>query len=91
MKGHLIKEMIPQNNEDDLNKLLPDFLSIWNNPENLKFLSLTLQPYQEETVNNWFSNHLNNGTRYFVVVDDDKEILRISAIKANVIEGFEII
>ena len=91
MKEYSIIEIIPQNNKDDFKKLLPAFLSIWNNPENFKYLSLTFQPFQKEIVSSWFSNHLDRDARYFVAVDDHREIFGISAIKANSIEGFEII
>jgi|GEM_PF-4271273 hypothetical protein len=41
MEDYLIKEMVPQNNKSDFNNLLPAFMSIWNDPENHRFLSLT--------------------------------------------------
>jgi len=75
MKEYLIIEMILQNSKDDLNKLLPEFLSIWNNPENLNYLSLTFQPFQKEIVSSWFANHLDREARYFVAVDDHGTIL----------------
>lgn len=91
MKEYLLIEMTPQNNKDDFNRLLPAFLSIWNNPENLNYLSLTFQHIQKETVSDWFSNHIDRNTRYCVAVDEHREILGLSAMKANSIEGFEII
>ncbi len=87
----IIKEMIPQNNINDYNNLLEAFISIWNDPENLKYLSLTMKPFQEETISYWLSNHLDQGGQYFVVQEDQGEILGISAVKINNIEGFELI
>ena len=87
-----IKELVPQNSVADLNNILPAFLFIWNHPENHKFLSYTLQPFQKEMVGSWFKNHLDMGVRYFVAVSDDGgEILGMSTIKIDFIEGFEII
>ena len=87
-----IKELVPQNSEADFNNILPAFLSIWNHSENHRFLSFTLQPFQKETASSWFKHHLDMGVRYFVAVSDDGgEILAMSTIKIDLIEGFEII
>jgi len=85
-----IIELIPQNREEDYNLLLPAFLSIWNNPENHKYLSLTLQMFNQEMVSYWFKNHLDLGGHYFAAVDVRNNILGLSVIKINQIEVFEI-
>jgi len=87
----IIKEMIPQKNEEEFNFLLPAFLSIWNDPENLKYLSLSLQPLSKEVVKCWLSTHLDNNGRYIVGSDDRGEILGLAVIKTSNVEGFEII
>lgn len=85
-----IVEFIPETNEEDMNQLLPAFLAIWNDPQNLKYLSLTLRPFEEETVRSWFSMHLSSGGRYFCAVDTDRNIVGISAKRLDPINGFEI-
>ena len=86
-----ILEFVPETNEEDMNQLLPAFLRIWNDPENLKYLSLTLRPFEEETVRSWFSTHISGGGRYFCAVDTDRNIVGISATRLDPINGFEII
>ena len=85
-----IIELIPQNSEKDYNAILPAFLSIWNDPENNKYLSLTLQQFSKESASYWFKNHLDLGGRYFAAVDDSNTILGLSVVKINQVETFEI-
>ena len=85
-----IKEFIPEDIAGDKNALLPAFLGIWNAPENLKFLSFTLKPFEKETVSFWLDNHKEQGGRYFCAIDNNGEILGIMIIKVDPIEGFEI-
>ena len=90
MSEHKIIELIPQNNEEDYNLILPAFLKIWNNPKNHKFLSFTLQPFTKEMASYWFKHHLDQGGRYFAVIDEKRTILGLLVIKINQIETFEI-
>ena len=85
-----IKEFIPEDRVGDKNTLLPAFLKIWNSPENLKYLSFTLKPFEPEIVSFWFDNHKEQGGQYFCALGQNNEILGISVIKVNPIEGFEI-
>lgn len=85
-----ILEFVPQNKEQDMKQLLPAFLEIWNEPENFKYLSLTLRPFEEETVRSWFSTHISGGGRYFCAVDTCRNIVGISAIRLDPINGFEV-
>jgi hypothetical protein len=78
-----IIDLIPQNSEEDYNKILPAFLSIWNNPENNKYLSLTLQQFTEGITGYWFKNHLDLGGRYFAAVDDKNDILGFQLLKST--------
>ena len=50
MSEFKIREFVPGKNKNDFEQLLPVFLLIWNNPENLKFLSFTQKVFEEETV-----------------------------------------
>ena len=85
-----ILEFVPETNAEDMNQLLPAFLAIWNDPQNLKYLSLTLRPFEEETVRSWFSCHISSGGRYFCAVDRDRNIVGISVKRLDPINGFEI-
>lgn len=85
-----IKEFIPEDNVREKGMLLPAFMEIWNTPENLKYLSFTLQLFEQETVSFWLDNHKEQGGRYFCALNNNNEILGISVIKVNPVVGFEI-
>jgi ribosomal protein S18 acetylase RimI-like enzyme len=91
MTEHKIVELIPQNNEEDYNMILPAFLSIWNDLEHHKFLTFTLQLFTKEMASSFFKHHLDQGCRYFAVIDDLKTIFALSVIKINNIESFDIL
>ena len=89
MTDFAIREFIPQTSADDGERLLPAFLTIWNHPDNLRFLSLSLRPFNEDQLRAWFAVHLDQGGRYFVASDNDS-VLGISLVKADSTIGFEI-
>ena len=85
-----IREFIPEDRTDDKDTLLPVFLKIWNAPENLKFLSTTLIPFEPELVQVWLGNHKDQGGRYFCGLDEHGNILGVMVVKVNPLDGFEI-
>lgn len=90
MKGLKVREFIPQKDKGDFEKLLPAYMSIWNDSVNMRFLSFTLKEFREEMIRSWFTHHLDMGGRYFVLTDMDETIAGISVIKASSVEGFEV-
>lgn len=90
MSKVIIRELIPQENQDDFDLLLPAYIRIWNDPENLKFLSFTQKPFDEGTVNFWLSNHLSQGGHYYAAIESGNKLPGVMVIKINPIEGFEI-
>ena len=84
-----IREFVPQTSAADGDRLLPAFLAIWNHPDNLRFLSLSLRPFDESQLRSWFAIHLDQGGRYFVA-SDGGGILGISLVKVDPTVGFEI-
>ncbi|MCP3930639.1 MAG: GNAT family N-acetyltransferase [Bacteroidetes bacterium] len=85
-----VKEFVPEEIVGDKSVLLPAFLEIWNAPENLKYLSFTLKPFEQEIVSFWLDNHKEQGGRYFCALNNKDEILGILVIKVNPVDGFEI-
>ncbi|NBI53219.1 GNAT family N-acetyltransferase [Photobacterium alginatilyticum] len=85
-----IREFAPEDSIEDKGALLPVFLSIWNAPENLKYLSSTLIPFESEQVEGWFDNHKALGGRYFCALDEQDNILGVMVVKVNTKEGFEL-
>ena len=90
MQSIEIKELVPEDNLDAKMALLPAFLNIWNAAENLKYLSTTLIPVEQELVQTWLENHKHQGGKYFCAQDAQGKILGIMVIKVTPSEGFEI-
>jgi ribosomal protein S18 acetylase RimI-like enzyme len=86
-----IREYLPEKSQEDADLLLPAFLAIWNEPENLRFLSFTQKPFDELIVRAWFSNHLGLGGHYYAAVEKNKGISGIAVVRIKPIEGFEIL
>ncbi len=86
-----IREFVPQTSAADAERLSPAFLAIWNHPDNLRFLSLSLRPFDEGQLRSWFAVHLDQGGRYLVASDRSEAILGISLVKADPTVGFEIV
>lgn len=90
MGDFTIREFTPQTSSADLERLLPAFLSIWNHPDHLPFLSPSLRPFEEAQVRSWLASHLDQSGRYFVALDPGERILGISLIKTDPVIGFEL-
>ena len=91
MSKIIIREYIPQKNQEDRDGLLDAYLSIWNHPDNFKFLSFTLKPFEEHSVNRFFSGHVDMGIHYYAAGNKNKEKYGIAVVGANPVIGFEII
>jgi len=91
MNQFKIVEFSPSTNAEHMGRLVPAFLSIWNEPQNLKYLSLTLRPFDEETIRGWFTHHIENNVRYFCIVDENNQIAGISVNRIDPLNGFDVI
>jgi ribosomal protein S18 acetylase RimI-like enzyme len=85
-----IRELRPATDESHLEQLLEAYLEIFNHPDNLAFLSLTMIPFEEDRTRRWLARSQDEGRRYFAVVGEGDSILAISVIKADPLVGFEI-
>ncbi len=66
------------------------YLRLFNDPENLKFLSFTGIPFARETVEAWLHDADASRIEYHTAVGEDGEIYAIMVTVANPTEGFEI-
>lgn len=82
MKNIKIKEFIPQDNPVDKKRFIPAFSEVLNNPEHLKFLTYTLEPFPHEEIVSWIENHKDQGGKYFCALADN-EIAGVSVVKIN--------
>lgn len=87
----IIREYFPETNHEDMDNLLGAYMTIWNHPNNLKFLSYTQKPFDEETIKKYFSNHIEKGIHYYAACNKDKSKWGIAVVGASPIEGFEIV
>lgn len=85
-----IRELIPETRPEDLEALVPAYLSIWNHSENRQFLSFTGQPFEEARVRDWFGQHIAAGVRYFAAFSSAGQLVGILVVRVNLIEGFEL-
>ncbi len=67
------------------------YLRLFNEPENLKFLSFSGISFTRETVEAWLSEADASGTEYQTAVGEDGEICAIMVTVGNPIESFEIL
>lgn len=91
MSEMIIREYIPEKNHEDMEHLLHAYMTIWNHPENLKFMSYSLKPYDEGTIKKLLSNHIEVGVHYYAATKSDKDICAIAVVGASTIDGFEIV
>lgn len=86
-----VREFDAQRNEADRNRLAPAYLDIWNAPENLKYLSYTLLPFQRDQVLFWLESHRDRGGHFWGAVGEDGTIQGIAAVTVNPVMGMELI
>ena len=79
-------ESEPQNAKRYVNA----YLRLFNEPENLKYLSFTGIPFARETVEAWLRDADASGVEYQTAVGEDGEICAIMVTVNNPIEGYEI-
>ena len=86
----VIREFTPGSDRSDFEQLLPAFLTIWNAPDNLPFLSFSLRPFAPELVRGWFEQHIASGGRYFAALDESGAIAGIIVVRTDPIGMFEL-
>jgi RimJ/RimL family protein N-acetyltransferase len=91
VQQYLIRESMPERSEQEMALLVTAYLAIWNDPENLKYLSFSGKPFQETQVRGWFSDHVGRGVRYFVATHRrDASPAAIMIVGRNPIHGINI-
>ena len=87
----IIREYFPETTQQDMDDLLDAYLTIWNHPKNLKFLSYTQKPFKPAAIRNFLANHIEKGVHYYAACNKEKNQWGIAVVGASPIEGFEII
>ena len=85
----MVLEYVPAKNHDHFAKLKSAYNEIFNTPEIRRYLSFTMLPFDQKTIDQWFKTHLKSGIRYFVN-EEQGAINGILIIKADRTLGFEL-
>lgn len=75
----------------DAKRYVDAYLRLFNEPENLKYLSFTGIPFTRETVEAWLRDANASGAEYQTAVSENDEICAILITVDNPIDGFEIL
>jgi len=89
MNNITIREYFPADS-DDKDAFLTAFLDIWNNDENLKYLSFTMKPFSHDTIRIRIEGHKKQNIQYICAINQNNEIVGIATLRVNPIEGLEI-
>lgn len=81
----------PAASQQDLQQLLEAYLALFNPADSLKFLSLTLMPFDPGTVEGWMRGHEEQGVEYYGYVDRGGAIKGLVLIRVSPLEGFELL
>jgi ribosomal protein S18 acetylase RimI-like enzyme len=86
----VVREFVPSASSDDSEQVVAAFLGIWNAAGSLRYLSFSMQPFDEGQVRGWFEQADSSNARYLVAVDAHGEIVGIAVLRAEPASLFEI-
>lgn len=81
----------PNQDPNNFRKLVDAYLKLFNEKENLRFLSLSNLPFDSRTVSSFLKNASAEGVEYYVALSSDEEIVGISVFESDLIKGFQVI
>lgn len=67
------------------------YLRLFNDPQNLKFISFTGIPFTKKIVQFWLAESYNTGVEYYTAISDNNDICAIACTRKLLAESFEII
>lgn len=79
----------PNFNEEQFDEFRVACLQLFNEPENLKFLSYTNVPFDSDTISSLIKKAPEEKVEYHVAMSENR-IMGISILKSDIIDGFEI-
>ena len=86
-----ILELTYSSKNEDKRKFCDAYLEIWNDLENICYLSFSGNKFNNEQITNWVNSLNENGNiRYFYFHDND-DINGIVVVNSSKIEGYEIL
>lgn len=86
-----IKAYDPNLDQEHFYKLEAAYLKLFNEKETLKYLSHSNLPFNSHIISTFLKNASQEDGEYYVAMSPDNEIIGISALKSDLVKGFEII
>jgi len=80
----------PNFNKEQFDRFRMACLQLFNEPENLKFLSYTNVPFDIDTISSLIKKAPEEKVEYHVAMSGENRIIGISILKSDIIDGFEI-
>jgi ribosomal protein S18 acetylase RimI-like enzyme len=81
----------PNKSTEYFRKLADAYFKLFNSKDNLKFLSLSNQPFDYNTISSFLKNSSQEELDYYVALSSDEEIIGIAAFEYDLIKGFKVI
>ncbi len=78
-------------NQKHFSKLEDAYFNLFNENENLKFLSLCDLPFDSNTISAFLKNASAEEVEYYVAISVDNNIVGISIFESDLIKGFQVI
>jgi ribosomal protein S18 acetylase RimI-like enzyme len=86
-----MKELNHLSSSIDKSKFIKSYLSIWNDHENIKYLSYTGFYFKEEQIKNWVESLSEKSEIAYYDYEEENRILGIAVIRKSEIEGYELL
>jgi ribosomal protein S18 acetylase RimI-like enzyme len=86
-----VKQICDESEKIDIDKFMDKFLKLFDDKQNLLFLSFTNIPFTREILRNWITEARQSGVEYYIACEQDGNIIGITTIRFNPIESFEIL
>ena len=78
-------------NQKESKLFVEAYLRLFNDPENLPFLSVTGIPFKRETVETWLQEADASGIEYHVALGEDGCIHAIMVVREHPVDAFEVL
>lgn len=89
--GIKIKQISANSGKNDIDNFINTFLKLFNEKENLLYLSFTGIPFTREMIENWIVEAKQSGVEYYVAQEENGSFTGILSVNFNTIQAFEVI
>lgn len=86
-----VKQIGAESEKIDIDRFIDTFLKLFNDEQNLLFLSFTNIPFTREILQNWLIEARQSGVEYYVACEQADNIVGITSVRFSPVESFEIL